>query len=414
MLWSRGRARAGADVLSDERERRARTPPHRGSSAFSGGRTRIGVGRVLVVRMSLVVGAVVAGLAGIGIVTSTEAPSAPPLVFGIYPGGLIGTVGPKVMTRPENAELRLLALQRLRGGDRPFVVRLYTAYRGRAAAQALDGELLLQMQRYTAAGFRIELVLTYRPVEVERHAPIGGYVDFVRRAVRRVGYDQSVVSLQITNEANVRGAPDASDGSYPGAREALVRGVIAAKDEVRRHELSWLRVGFNWAYERGRAADAFWRGLARVGGRSFADAVDWVGLDVYPGTWGPALPGNDLASAVRDRMIGALRSMRRIHLKEVGIPDSVALHVSENGYPTGGSRNDATQAIVAAAAIHAVHDVRGAYHVTDYRWFDLRDADSANSNIESQYGLMRDDYTPKAAFATYQALVAKLAASSAG
>jgi hypothetical protein len=46
--------------------------------------------------------------------------------------------------------------------------------------------------------------------------------------------------------------------------------------------------------------------------------------------------------------------------------------------------------------------------VTDYRWFDLRDADSASSSFEDQYGLMTDDYAPKPAFATYRSLVAKL------
>jgi hypothetical protein len=42
------------------------------------------------------------------------------------------------------------------------------------------------------------------------------------------------------------------------------------------------------------------------------------------------------------------------------------------------------------------------------RWFDLRDADSSSSSFESQYGLMRDDYSPKPAFGAYRALVARL------
>jgi hypothetical protein len=36
--------------------------------------------------------------------------------------------------------------------------------------------------------------------------------------------------------------------------------------------------------------------------------------------------------------------------------------------------------------------------VTDYFWFDLRDAESDNPNPQQQYGVMRDDYTPKPAF----------------
>ena len=58
------------------------------------------------------------------------------------------------------------------------------------------------------------------------------------------------------------------------------------------------------------------------------------------------------------------------------------------------------------ASIAVVNANRSRYHVTDYRWFDLRDADSSSSSFESQYGLMRDDYTPKAGFAVYRGLVA--------
>ena len=48
--------------------------------------------------------------------------------------------------------------------------------------------------------------------------------------------------------------------------------------------------------------------------------------------------------------------------------------------------------------VRAVHDFRGNYWVSDYRWFDLRDGDTSNPNFQQQYGLMRDDYTPKPAF----------------
>ena len=45
---------------------------------------------------------------------------------------------------------------------------------------------------------------------------------------------------------------------------------------------------------------------------------------------------------------------------------------------------------------------------TPHEEFDLRDADSSSTSFESQYGLMHDDYTPKAAFPIYKSLVAKL------
>jgi hypothetical protein len=54
---------------------------------------------------------------------------------------------------------------------------------------------------------------------------------------------------------------------------------------------------------------------------------------------------------------------------------------------------------------------RDRYNITDYRWFDLRDADSTGPSFESQYGLLRDDYSPKPAFAVFRSLVARLSGS---
>ena len=62
------------------------------------------------------------------------------------------------------------------------------------------------------------------------------------------------------------------------------------------------------------------------------------------------------------------------------------------------------------AAISAINSARAQYNISGYRWFDLRDADSANPSFESQYGLLRDDYTPKPAFAVFADLVSSLGA----
>jgi hypothetical protein len=91
-----------------------------------------------------------------------------------------------------------------------------------------------------------------------------------------------------------------------------------------------------------------------------------------------------------------------------GIPASVALHLSESGYPTGPGRTQAQQVTAMRSAIGAVNAARATYNVTDYRWFDLRDNDSASTSFEDQYGLMTDSYAPKAAFATFHDLVAAL------
>jgi hypothetical protein len=335
-----------------------------------------------------------------------RAADARPLVMGIYPGGGAGTVGPAGALRPEDPALRLAALRTLRGGARPFVLHLYDAYVRPADADAVPAELAAQIAEYTAEGFDVELVLTYRP---ERPGgDVGGFVRFVRARVRQLGPNPGLSHLQVTNEVNVRNAPGAADGAYRGARRALVRGVIAAHDEAARAGLARRpRVGFNWAYQRGRAETAFFAALGVRGGRRFARAVDWVGLDAYPGTWGPALAPGDPAAAVRAATFAALRTLRRdlLPLARLGRAD---LHVSESGYPTGPGRSEAMQETVLRAIVRAVADARERYGVTDFRWFDLRDAHSASASFESRYGLMRDDYAPKPAFEAYRQLIASL------
>jgi hypothetical protein len=334
-----------------------------------------------------------------------RAAAAEPLVLGVYPGGAAGTVGPARAVRPEVGALRLQALQTLRGGAGPFVLHLYDSYTQPADADAVPDWLAAQISEYAAAGFQVELVLTYRPAQAQ--GDVDGFVRFVRARVRQLAPERRVTHLQVTNEVNVRGAPDAADGAYRGARRALVRGVVAAKDEARRAGFGALQVGFNWAYQTGPAEAAFFASLRTTGGRPFARAVDWVGLDAYPGTWGPPLAPGDLAGSVRSATLSALRTLRR-NLLPLARLSGADLHVSESGYPTGPGRSEADQATVLRAAVQAVADAGVTYGVTDFRWFDLRDADSSGPTFESHYGLMRDDYSPKPAFDAFRDLNATL------
>jgi hypothetical protein len=59
-----------------------------------------------------------------------------------------------------------------------------------------------------------------------------------------------------------------------------------------------------------------------------------------------------------------------------------------------------------------VAEYRGSYNVTDHRWFDLRDADTASPNFQQHYGLMHDDYTPKPAYASWKRLIGELTVKS--
>jgi hypothetical protein len=366
-------------------------------------RSARGFGRTPFLLASLVVVLLlgVAGPAG-GSVDRQARAAAPHLIFGIYPGGSAGTVYGGGRAAPDDRARQLAALDRLRAPGRPFVLHLYAAYSGPGSRSAAD-QLGSEIGQYTAAGFQIELVLTYRPADGNPARDVPGYVAFVRDAVRSFGSNPRFVSLQVTNEANIRSAPDAADGSYAGASDALIRGVIVAKAEARRNGRP--AVGFNWAYSLERTEPGFWRRLGG-GGRAFRRALDWVGIDVFPGTWGPRASG-PVPSSTTKTMRQALATLRNRFMKLAHIPTAVSLHVSENGFPTGPRRSEATQAAVMQAAVAAVDAARARYHVTDYRWFDLRDADSSSTSFENRYGLLKDDYTPKAAFDVYRGLVAQ-------
>jgi hypothetical protein len=327
-------------------------------------------------------------------------------VFGIYPGGAAGTVGPSGPVAPEDPAKRLAALQQLKPAGKPFVLHLYASFTGSSgysAAQQLGSDI----SSYTANGFEVEVVLCYRPNDMNAAVDVPAFVTFVRNTVNQLGSNPGVVSLQVTNEANVGGAPNASDGYYPGAEDALIQGVEGAAAARNAGGFSQLKVGFNWAYANDAGEKGFWSYLGKQGGASFAKSVDWVGLDAYPGTWGPALPsGMSLDAGVRQATTTALDSLDHTYIPLASLPSTVAIHVSESGYPTGPNRTYAMQSTALQAAVQAVVADSATYHVTDYRWFDLRDADSSSSSFEDQYGLMTDTYQPKPAFSAYQQLVA--------
>jgi hypothetical protein len=60
------------------------------------------------------------------------------------------------------------------------------------------------------------------------------------------------------------------------------------------------------------------------------------------------------------------------------------------------------------AMVGAVDEFRGNYNVTDYRWFDPATIATSSANFQQQYGLLRDDYTAKPAFALYRELIGAL------
>ena len=129
--------------------------------------------------------------------------------------------------------------------------------------------------------------------------------------------------------------------------------------------------------------------------------------ELLSGHLGAGAPAGDLVSGVRSATLAAIRLLREDLLPRARLA-AADLHVTESGYPTGPGRTEAMQEEALRAAVSAVAEGGRSHRVTGYRWFDLRDADSASPSFESRYGLMRDDYSPKPAFAAYRDLIATL------
>lgn len=332
--------------------------------------------------------------------------SGSPLRFGIAPAGEAGAIGPQVPLTPIDMRQTIAALDRLRPAHAPFVLRLNRFFWSDGEAGVRRFERLTR--RYTRRGYRVELQLRYHPTAAQE-GDIPAWVRFVREVVRRFGPNRLVTGLQVTNEVNFYPiAPDASDSAYARARDALIRGVEVAQRTARRHGFDQLRIGFNWVYRTNSANEAsFWGYLRDHGGRRFARAVDWVGLDAYPGTLFPSVDPS-AAEGFRDAMVEAMGELRECFMPIAGLGRGVPIQVEENGWPTGPGRPERVQVEAMRQMVGAVHDFAGAYHVTDYRWFDLRDHNTSSANFQHHYGLLRDDYSPKRAFAVYRDLVRRL------
>ena len=336
---------------------------------------------------------------------AVEQKPGPPMRFGITPGVqtgqfFTGAVPPRT---PEDPAKQLSGLDGLRAPGAPFVLRLHRFFWS-------DGEegvrrFLALADFYTQAGYLVELQLRYHPNE-QQEGDIDAWVAYVRDVVRRFGENPRVVAIQVTNEVNITFSPDSSDGAHEGARDALIRGVIAAKDEARRRGHRQLEIGFNWAYRTDPGSEAsFWNYLRDHGGPEFIAALDWVGVDAYPGT---VFPPAHTEGGERDGMVNAFSTFR-CYAGQAGIPDRIPIHVEENGWPTEPpARSYEKQAEVAETLVRAVHDFRGTYNITDYRWFNLRDGDTTSANFQTQYGLMTDEYAEKPAYGVYRRLVGEL------
>ncbi len=294
------------------------------------------------------------------------------------------------------------ALLDLRGSGRELVVRLNRLFFSEGDAGIERFAVLAD--RYAALGLGLEVQVRYHP-DAAQEGDQAAWEAFVRRAATVLGSRRALVALSIVNEPNLPISPNTSDGVYEGVREAIVRGVVAARAALDAAGRPDVQVGFTFAWRWAPQEDrAFWRELGERGTGAFRAALDYVGLQVYPGlVWPPVpLPGRTAGAEV----VEAAALVRTCMMPLAGLGSEVALWISENGYATNLGRTEAGQDVDLRSTVAELHRTSGTLGITDYRWFNLRDNDGDGADLFSAVGLLRDDHTRKPSFAALQQAIA--------
>jgi hypothetical protein len=315
------------------------------------------------------------------------------LTFGLFPLGLAGGPGGVASGPPDDFDQIGRAVEYLEGDGPPLLARMYVNWCGASSTAGA----LAQVQQLTAAPVPWDLVLCYR----DPGGDVASWAGFAAEVVR--GFGQQLAAIQVTGEANLTVIPDAADGAFPRADEALVRGMLAAA-AAKRESGATAAIGFAVSPEVNPAGNVFWPAVARLGGAEFAAAVDYAGLDMYPDVFGPRFTVDQLGGAVD----WLLRSFREEVLPIAGLGPGIPIRICENGWPTGPGRSPEQQADVLETIVRAVHARREELNVTHWELFTLRDADSSNDGLFHQFGVLRDDYSPKPAFERLRGLFREL------
>lgn len=331
------------------------------------------------------------------------------LRFGIDPGLAGSAGGAQLPATPDNLAADVAAARKLRPAHRVLVARLNRLFWSDGQAGIRSFRRLVR--RYGRAGLEVELQVRYHPSSSE-NGNLRAWTKWVRHVVDVFGRYRRVVDMTITNEVNLNDSTNTSDGSYQNAEQALIEGIQAAHAEAAQKGWRRLRFGFTYAYRWNPQSDAaFFQYLAAHGGRKFRRALGFVGLDFYPGSfYPPTMAGSSYAAATAQ----ALGTMRDCFLPQARIPMRTPLWITENGVPTGATESDAAQASALGQLVSAVRAYSGTFHVTDYRWFNLRDTNSSPtgslpgaSDTFASDGLLTDMYTPKPSFSAYRGLIAR-------
>ena len=339
-----------------------------------------------------------------------RAQQGPPLRMGIDPGLAGSAGGSQLPAVPDNPARDLAAVKALAVPGRQLVVRLNRLFW--SAGQGGIDTFAKLVRMYSRAGFDVELQVRYHPPK-GKVGDIRDWVSYVRHVVDTFGPNPRVIDMTITNEVNLNISKNTSDGAYPGAERALVAGIEAAHAEAVGRGFGQLRFGFTYAYRWNPKSDAaFFSYLRSHGGQRFRQALGFVGVDFYPGTfYPPTMPPGD---TYRSELAKAAGAVRDCYLPKAGIGRSVPIWITENGVPTG-TKSQAQQAAALRQLVQAASAYSGTYHITDYRWFNLRDSTDTGPAVFAPLtfatdGLLLATYKPKESFGVYHGLIARLGA----
>jgi hypothetical protein len=332
-------------------------------------------------------------------------PSKPPqaIRFGItpLPAGTSG-VGQE-QPAPEDQAQADLALRTLHPPGHELVMRINRVFESDGQA-GIDRAMSLE-QHYSQLGFEVESQVRYHPTDAE-NGDMNAWVQYVRQATAALAQNPSLVALTITNEVNFPVSPNTSDGAYKDALKALVLGIVTARQELDQLGRKDVALGFSYAYRYLPSSDAnFWKGIAEQATPAFRRALDYVGVQLYPGlVYPPALPPGQTAG---DATLDALALVRNCYMPLARLGNHVKLWITENGYATNLGHSETEQEQDLNSTLDDVYRYSGTFGVSDYRYFNLRDNVPNGADLFDDVGLLRSEYTQKPAFFAYRDRVAQ-------
>lgn len=320
----------------------------------------------------------------------------PGLTFGIYPLSAAGTPTGLAVGPEDNFEKIQNAIKDL-GGSKKLHPRIYLIY-----TKEWESKMLSLAEQYHSTGLLADLTLGYGDwtAQQDSYTEMDNWLEFIHKVISRFG--KYLTSLQITNEPNL----SFMEGSNPNILQFLVKGLIAAKNETKRLNLP-VKIGFGSVPDGPMAISHFWEGLAEAGSE-FHDSVDFVAHNFYVDVFEEEPLKLDEILASTEQI---LRNLRANNLVKAGIPNSVPIRITENGWPTGKNpfngimRSYEHQADVLATVVNKIYNLRNELLISHYVFFGLRDADSSKEELFYQFGIMQDDYSPKPAFVIFKKLI---------